>query len=729
MAKAEAQEKAAAIQAEKDQVIAAAEDEMNQVIARASQSAEGVKKASASARDVAVANLRAIGDAVNSIPAEKVIKITVQGDSVGTTSTTTTSTEPKRQATGGATEVGRVTLVGEEGPELVVFDSPGHVYTASQTQAARQGGKLPAMRKGGVIDSGDGYTTYVAGSDTKSGGSKGKSKGKEGAADGKPVGTDAATKALQEQINFLKATAELAYLLSSPIPNLDAAAVQALANETKRIGAIVGSVLVPVSKDNAKLVDDYDKAISSSVSILKNVQDLRKDLAEPQPPISAEAVQKLAAETRIIGAAIGGVLVPIAARAQFELEDYEKAVSSSVSILKDVADLRKDLAEPQPPLDPILLYRLAIETQRASGVIKDLLIPYTQAQADDMARYEASTSSSVSALKAVQDLRKDLSEPQAPLDPLILYRLAIETQRVSGVVADLLVPYAQETADQIGRYEQVVGSSTSALKNVQDLAASMKDPAPPLDMARVTRLAGDTRRVAEIFVSTVIPYAQETADQAGRYEQVVSAATSSIKSTLDLSGKLFADYISPSDAQIAMIGADAERVVRGIQAAASAYSKDGLEAGKSYAEGVGATFTAYKDGLLFFQALNTNDFVLDGAKLATFEQATAQTMETARRLGAQAATIPASDIAALQTTTAALTAQSEALIRLAAVPFGDILSGAQGLAQNGGALLAGAGGGGSTTNIYNTFNLPNGTTQQLAQEVIKQLGSQMGARK
>jgi TP901 family phage tail tape measure protein len=41
----------------------------------------------------------------------------------------------KAQAKGGPTSLGRVTLVGEEGPELVRFTSPGHVYTASETQA------------------------------------------------------------------------------------------------------------------------------------------------------------------------------------------------------------------------------------------------------------------------------------------------------------------------------------------------------------------------------------------------------------------------------------------------------------------------------------------------------------------------------------------------------------------------------------------------------------------
>jgi hypothetical protein len=101
-------------------------------------------------------------------------------------------------------------------------------------------------------------------------------------------------------------------------------------------------------------------------------------------------------------------------------------------------------------------------------------------------------------------------------------------------------------------------------------------------------------------------------------------------------------------------------------------------------------------------------------------------LDVTKRLGAVAATIPAGDIAALQTTTAALAAQSEALIRLAAVPFGDIPGAALNLQKQSNALL-GASSGGATT-IYNTFNLPSGTPQQLTDMVIQKLTTQVRMR-
>ena len=53
----------------------------------------------------------------------------------------------KQQAKGGPTSLGRVTLVGEEGPELVRFTSPGHVYPAHQTRQLLRDG----MATGGPV--------------------------------------------------------------------------------------------------------------------------------------------------------------------------------------------------------------------------------------------------------------------------------------------------------------------------------------------------------------------------------------------------------------------------------------------------------------------------------------------------------------------------------------------------------------------------------------------------
>jgi hypothetical protein len=583
IANAEAAAKKQAVEDEKAAVIAAANDEANSVISQAQRSAEGVKKASGDAKAKAVADLSAIGDAVNAIPTQKTITITVnQQGKVESSSAGSADT----RAAGGGTFV-------TSGP-ITVGDNPGgkelvSVIPLSGTGVTTVGAGTTKLAGGGqvVVDAGDGYTTPVAGT----GGGGGGGSSARGASGPRTVDMEAATKALQGQIAYYKAVAELANLTASPLPTLNAAAIQTLAADAQRVGAIVGAVLVPISKENSKLLDDYEKAVGGSVSILKDIQDLRKDLSEPQPPISAAYAQSLIDDNKAIARAVGGALVPIAYSAMIELENYEKAISGSTNILKDLADLRKSVAEPQPPISQEMIYRLAIEAQR-----------------------------------------------------------------VSNTVSSLLIPFSEEQGKQIDRYAQAVQGSTSALKSVTDL-----------------------------------------------------------------SGKLFADYQSPTDAQINLMARDANRVARAVATAAATYSADGLTAAKSFAESVGATFSAFKDGLIFFQAVESGDFNLNTANLDKFERATAQTMDVARRLGARAATIPKSDIAALQSVIAAQTALAESAIKLAAVPFGDL----PGAGANASRLPLMSGG----TTITNYFNLPQGTTQQLAQEVLRILNSQVGGRR
>jgi hypothetical protein len=52
-----------------------------------------------------------------------------------------TSAAMERRAKGGVTPLGKTTLVGEEGPELVRFTQPGWIYTAGQTRGLMRGGR------------------------------------------------------------------------------------------------------------------------------------------------------------------------------------------------------------------------------------------------------------------------------------------------------------------------------------------------------------------------------------------------------------------------------------------------------------------------------------------------------------------------------------------------------------------------------------------------------------
>ena len=138
---------------------------------------------------------------------------------------------------------------------------------------------------------------------------------------------------------------------------------------------------------------------------------------------------------------------------------------------------------------------------------------------------------------------------------------------------------------------------------------------------------------------------------------------------------------------------------------------------------MGAAFSAAKEGLLVIDALKSGDFVLPAGALKQFESSSLDILTTMEALGARAAMIPAMDMAALQNATSAIAGQAEALIRLAAVPFGDLGGAAQSLRGNGGAL-----GGATTITNYNTFQLPQGTPQQIATEALRLLNQQMRSR-
>jgi hypothetical protein len=116
IAKAESEQKKAEVQAEKDAVIAAANEQANQVVSAAERGAAGVTKATGTARATAVANLRAIGDAVTAIPANKTITITVNQQ--GTVGASSAGGSGPKMAGGG-------TFVTSGKTQLTVGDNPG----------------------------------------------------------------------------------------------------------------------------------------------------------------------------------------------------------------------------------------------------------------------------------------------------------------------------------------------------------------------------------------------------------------------------------------------------------------------------------------------------------------------------------------------------------------------------------------------------------------------------
>jgi hypothetical protein len=601
IAKAEAEQKKAEVQAEKDAVIAAANEQANQVVSAAERSAAGVTKATAAAKTAAVANLHAIGDAVTAIPAQKTITITVnQQGTVGAESATGGGGSGTPKAAGGGTFV----TTGKT--NLVVGDNPGGrelvtVTPLSGKGQTRMGGGLIAMAGGGqvVVDAGGGYTTPIAGGTpaASSGGGGGTAGGKKPAAVDPKKALDEMKNTIQLLMDMAKLKEQIAALAAAPA--FDIPVVQALVNRAQEFTSYVAAHLIPITKAEGESLARYHSAASDAASMIGDMADLKEKIAG----------------------------------------------------LKDV-----------PAFDQPIVLALIDRALQFTAALQQRLIPLTEFEATQFSRYRSAVEDAVSILKDVADLKKELAAAATvSLRDATIIRLADDAARIESIVSQRLVPMSKAQAEGIGTYADAVGSSVSLIKDVASLTAEMFD-----------------------------------------------------------------GYTSPSDAQLGKLAIDARRVASAFTAAGMRMTKEGAEAGKLYAEGLQATFGAAKDGLLVIDALKSGDFVLPQGALRQFESSSLDILATMSALGARAAAIPTSDIAALQSVTSAISGQAEALIKLAAVPFGDLSNAAGGLSQSGGAI--GSAGGTIITN-YNTFNLPPGSNQQTANEVIRILNQQVGARR
>lgn len=664
IAKAESEQKKAEVQAEKDAVIAAANEQANQVVSAAERSAAGVTKATGAAKAQATADLRAIGDAVTAIPAQKTITITVKQDGAVGASSTGGGSATAARARGGDTNTGRVTLVGEQGPELVVFDTPGQVYPAGKTQAMLASGAIPGLAGGGTIDAGGGYTTPIAGAPAAAA-----PKGGSGAKPAKPAKVDP-KKALDEMKNTIQLLMDMAKLKEqiaslAGVPAFDIPVVQALVQRAQEFTAYVNSHLVPLTKNEGEALGRYLSAARDAVSLISDTAGLKKDIAELKnvPAFDQAMVLALIDRAEQFTRAVQQHLIPLTEFERDQIGRYTQVVGDVVGMLRDVADLKKELATPQPAIDTRYIDQLVADAAVVTVLMQGKLVPTSEAQADAMSQYASVAGDTIGILNDVIDLGKNLKENGI------------------GVISD----------------------------------------------AMITKLADQAKRITELVSARLVPATKEQSEAFDAYASLVSSSTSALKDVADLGGKLFTDYTSPTDAQIALLATDAKRITDGFFKAGALMGKEGAEAGKAYAEGVGAAFSAAKDGLLVIDALKSGDFVLPEDALGKFEGASLQILDVMQTLGARAAAIPTSDIAALSTITASIAGQAEALIKLAAVPFGDLAGAAGGLGQGGGAL--GSLGGTTTITNYNTFNLPPGSNQQTAQEVIRILNQQMGTRR
>lgn len=563
----------------------------------------------------------------------------------------------------------------------------------------------------------------------------------------------AALKTYQETVSASVTTvtdvADLAKTLAEPQPPLDGTYVQALADQSVQVAQILTAVVVPSSQDQVDALNRYQESVGSAVAVLSDIQTLTHNVAQPQPYLDEVYLTDLANQSQEVTNLLYQTVIPWTDEEATALKTYADVTASSVQTLTSINDLAKSVSQPQPYLDPVYIADLANQSIMVTNMLYDTVIPWTEEEAAAIKIYADVTASSVAVLTDINDLAKTAAEPQPYLDPAYVADLANQSQMVTQILYDTVIPWTDEEAAALKQYADVVGSSVAVLKDVLDLNTAGNEIAPPISEAQIQKLADQANHITQIVANSLVPVAQEQADEIKVFAEATGASTSALKDALSLSGKLFADYTSPTDAQLSLITTDADRVVAAVSAAASKYSTDGLTATKSYADATNSIFQAYKEGLLFFQALNSGDFNLDPAKLSLFEASVSSTLTTAARLGAQAATIPMENINALNAVTAALNAEYESLINLAAVPMEDLSAATAMLSTAASAAMPSSAPAQppvqyitntTTQNYYTTQEVyvQDGAIQvngvgvranEVAQEVIRQLNGQVTARR
>ncbi len=464
------------------------------------------------------------------------------------------------------------------------------------------------------------------------------------------------------------------------------------------------------------------EAAKQALELIKTMAELRDLAQRPNYPISEEWIWGLAQEARNVLDITQRVALPMTKQSTEAMKFYTDAAKEAIGVVKDIADLRKQAIEPNSPISTDWIWGLAQEASAVSIIVTATLVPTTEAMADGMSSYTSSVSDAVGVIKDIADLRHESMEPNSPISRDWVWGLAQEAQQVTQIVAGALVPTTEAQADAFSNYGSAAGDAIGVIKDTIDLRSQLADAkGGPIDVRAIERIAGEAQRITRIVEGQLLPTTEDQADALQTYADTVGSSVSAVKSVLDLSGDMFAGYHSPSDAQIRMVATDALRIARTFFQAASTLNTDGVKAGQAYAEAVGATFAAAKDGLIVIQAINSGtDFQLSGRALGQFEQGGQQIIDAAGRLGERAAAIPAGDLTALQNVSGALSSWAEAQIRMAAVPFGNLssLAGAMG----GGGRPEG---GGNTIYMSNTFTLPAGTTQQQAREIAGYLNQQI----
>jgi len=690
IAQAKAQQRAGAEQAEKDAVIAQANEQKEKVIAAAEEQATKVRKASGDQRSKVVSDLQAQAAALKTwadqVEADSARASRAMGSVQGPPAS---SGAGDGETSGGATDTGGDTGAGLQNKTMALRTAgTGGNTVASAIQTLNDAAEIIKVIKPFVAANRGALSTL-----------------------------NAYVQTVRASVAVLLEIQDLRERLVMPAPVLDVKQVEKLRDDVQTVVGIVMTIDMS-AQNKVRVLAKFLDLEKAAIDILNQVIDLRGKLAEPTSPIDIGYVRQLFNEVVTVTSTLLAQMPRLVQREIDLLKSYRDGSANAVGILQDAYDLAKTLSEPQPTIPAGSIRYLAQVAAQATRVLTTLLVPLTQQQVEALKRYQDGAGAAIGLLNDTADIGKTLNEPQPAIPPGSIRRMALVAAQVLRVVESELVPTTEEQGSALARYTDAAGGAVSLIKDAAEIGKTLAEPQAPIPPGAIRKVARDAAEVTRTLVSEIVPLTDAQAEAAKRFADTEGAAVETIKNVLDLPAKMFTDYESPSDAQIAAVVKDADRVARAIDAAARTYDTKGLEAAKAFGEAIGATFGAFKDELLFFQALNSGDFVPNAKNLATFEKGTLVALDMTDRLAARAAKIPAGNIAALQSVTAAQTALYESMIKFAAIPFGN-------LPQSGGAPTGGSGG-----IVINIYNPPaNVNVQTLIQQVKQGIGQQAVSRR
>lgn len=511
---------------------------------------------------------------------------------------------------------------------------------------------------------------------------------------------------------------ERAATMQGPI---DPKTIKKLSDDTRKTLYEFYINVIPLGEEFAASINQYAGAVGSAVDALSAVADLSATLDEIAGPIDQAALKRLSNDTRATLDIFQALVIPVTEQTVSEIDNYSSAAQSAVDGLSAVADLRSvDLGS---PLQMSEIEELSLDVRRVYDIFARTVLPVTEETADETDRYSSTVGSIVDVLSSVADLRA--VNLGSPLDFAALSELANDTMRAYILFKGKIIPISQEQADEVSRYATAVNASVDGLSAAANLRAVKIGS--PIDIKQIWDLSKDAQRIYLLFRDTIIPITEEQAQQAGVYADAVGSATSTISSVLGLTREMFADYTSPSDAQINRIISDGDRLIAAISKAASRYKTEGLEAAKAYADALSGTANAVLDTGKAVEALKYgNDYLIDPKVVAQFEASSQAILTMAGRLGEKARTL---DLSGLSEAASAMNGWYESLNKAASVPWTDLPN----IAAMGSGMGMPAMGGSTSISFapgaITIYAQPNQDAYQIAQEAVRLINNQVAGRR